>query len=209
MSQTPSPEQQEPSHDQIGEQETSPGGELEIGPGGVIIADSPNNRELLERIEQTAPLSPIELYALALSYQETVPNSDLGNRLGFIGLSTIFQNPQRSIPELYPQDHETLRIMSNFSRKSHLKNENAPITVGARCWWDCDVTGYKNLSAAEQKWVIENGCPCAPPTHKIALLKTARLVEYNGIRLVIESTQAEERIIYVILGVGPSYLGPR
>jgi hypothetical protein len=71
---------------------TYPTGRFDIGPGGTI-ADCPANHELLELIENTPPLSPVELYILAVSYQKVVSNSGLGNRLAFIALDSIFQNP--------------------------------------------------------------------------------------------------------------------
>lgn len=70
-----------------------PIGQFDIGQGG-IITDSPANRELLDLIEQASPLSPFELYALAVSYQNVVSNSELGNHLAFIALNDIFQYPQ-------------------------------------------------------------------------------------------------------------------
>ena len=71
---------------------TYPTGRFDIGPGG-IITDSPANRELLELIENTPPLSPLQLYSLAVSYQNVPSNSGLGNRLAFIALDNIFQSP--------------------------------------------------------------------------------------------------------------------
>jgi hypothetical protein len=74
------------------EEPISPIGRIDIGPGG-IISDSRENRELLEIIENAPALSPIELHTLAVSYQQFESNSALGNRLAFIALNNIFQDP--------------------------------------------------------------------------------------------------------------------
>lgn len=57
---------------------TFPTGQIDIGPGGIIVADNPNNREMQALIEQTPALSPVELYTLAVSYQQVMSNSGLG-----------------------------------------------------------------------------------------------------------------------------------
>lgn len=54
------------------EEPISPIGRIDIGPGG-IISDGRENRELLETIENAPVLSPIELHALAVSYQQFMP----------------------------------------------------------------------------------------------------------------------------------------
>lgn len=214
MSQTPSPEQRMPSSEQPDidqglitsqvppvEQRMFFSEQLDIGPGGIIVTNSPDNRELLERIERTRALSPIELYILAVSYQQSVPNSGLGNRLGFIGLSTTFQNIERFVPEFFPQNDNTSSQTSyssaadqiNFSIES-LKWKPKP------CSPVCC-----NLSPWLQNWIHCNeGCVCA------TVFRTfVKSVPYIGLELLIEGTQADERITYTILGVSPSDLEPR
>ena len=211
-SQVPSPEEamslsEQPDIDQgmatsqtlSPEERMPPDGQLDIGPGGIIIVDSPNNSELLEFIERTEALSPIELYTLAVSYQQTVPNSDLGNRLGFIGLSTIFQNSQRFIPELYPQSHDTgIQTESSILPNPWNDFEKYVARVGraVACNFYCTVPLVRY---ANNDWFNSN-CSACPQV----LARAAKRVNFNRLKLLIEVTQIEESKTYTILGVSPS-----
>jgi hypothetical protein len=100
-----------------------PTGQFDVGPGG-IITDSPANRELLDLVEQASPLSVVELYTLAVSYQKVASNSALGNHLAFIALENLFQNPM------------VQQIMSATSQP-------VKTSCSAAGFWCC-ITGGKN-----------------------------------------------------------------
>lgn len=214
-SQVPSPEEaislsEQPDIDQgmatsqalSPEERMPPDGQLDIGPGGIIIVDSPNNSELLEFIERTEALSPIELYTLAISYQQTVPNSDLGNRLGFIGLSTIFQNSQRFIPELYPQSYDT-SIQTELSILPDQLNDLGQVIAqfgrAVACSFCCTFPTVRDASRANRDWFNKN-CSACPRVSA----RAAKRVNFNRLKLLIEVTQIEESKTYTILGVSPS-----
>ncbi len=162
-----------------------PTGQLDIGPGGIIIADSLNNRDVLALIEKAPALPPIELYTLAVSYQQTTSNSGLGNHLAFIGLSNIFQQFQQSIPELF-QQRDDIGIQVNPNLNS--------IRIDP-----CDAC----CAIFSPRWC--RNCHC----NRSTLLSTVKSINYAGLELLIEVTQVEESKTYVLLGVGPTHLEER
>jgi hypothetical protein len=62
---------------------------IAFGPGGLIRADEPANRELLAQIDTTLPLSPEYLLKLAAFYVEYPTNVPLGNHLALIALTKL------------------------------------------------------------------------------------------------------------------------
>src|SRR6266700_3729628 len=47
----------------------------------------------IQLIENTPPLSPLELHTLAVAYEKQKPGSGMGNHLAFIALNAIYTNP--------------------------------------------------------------------------------------------------------------------
>ena len=169
------------------EESTYPVERVDIGPGGIIPAN-PENRRLLEIVEHTPALSPIELYELALSYQKFESNSALGNRLAFIALNNIFQDPLLQQYRSNPSQPVKPDLMQQYQSES-----SQPVRPDLTFWqWYCCTFG--------------GGRNCGITCPVVRLADVVKRVPYAGIELLIEVKLVDEKKTYAVLGVSPSRL---